>query len=303
MTDGWMVRRLAALAVAGLVCGVVLVGSAHAQGPDELAAMLAEVNRLHREGKYADAISIAERAVTLARERHSEEHVEFAAAVARLGKLYFDQGRFSEAEPLIKRSLAVREKALGPEHFDVATLLFDLAMLYARQGRNEEAMRLMKRGGDIVSKNTAAMTNSEEIKKLKGFDTRDPDAETIIRRRLAEDEQKFGLDHPKLGWVLDDLASVYAGQRRYAEAELLYKRSLAVREKGLGPEHPNVGSSLNNLAQLYRDQGHYDKAAPLLERRLAILEKALGPGPVHGEIELGPCGSGQFVHHATASLC
>src|SRR5262245_39521595 len=182
MADGRMMRGLAAMALAALVCGVVLVGFAHAQGPDELAVMLAEVDRLHREGKYADAISIAERAVTLARERHGEEHVEFAAAIARLGKLYFDQGRFSEAELLIKQSLAVREKALGPEHFDVAFLLFDLSRLYALQGRNEEAMRLMQRGGDIVSKNTAALMNSEGIKKVKGFDTRDPDAETTIRR-------------------------------------------------------------------------------------------------------------------------
>src|SRR5262245_24281733 len=186
MADGRMTRGLAAMVLAALVCGVVLVGFAHAQGPDELAAMLAEVDRLHSEGKYADAIPIAERAVTLARERYSEEHVEFAAASARLGKLYFDQGRFSEAELLIKRSLAVREKALGPEHFDVATLLFDLSRLYALQGRNEEAIRLMQRGAAIVSKNTAALMNSKEIKKVKGFDKREADAEKTIRRRLDE---------------------------------------------------------------------------------------------------------------------
>jgi len=283
MADGRM-TRLAAMVLA-VVCGVVLVGLAHAQGPDELPAMLAEVDRLHREGKYADAISIAERAVTLARERHGEEHVEFAEAIARLGKLYFDQGRFSEAELLLKRSLAVREKALGPEHFDVGTLLFDLSRLYALQGRNEDAMRLMKRGADIVTKNTAALINSEKIRKVKGFDTRDPDAETAIKRRLAEEEQKFGLDHPKLGWVLDDLAKVYTEQHRYAEAEVLYKRSLAVRETGLGPEHLDVGTSLSNLAQLHRNQGNYDEAAALLERRLAILEKALGPGPEHGQVD------------------
>src|SRR5215468_2497575 len=263
MADGRM-TRLAAMVLAALVCVVVLVGSAHAQGPDELPAMLAEVDRLHREGKYADAISIAERAVTLARERQGEEHVEFADAIARLGKLYFDQGRFSEAELLLKQSLAVREKALGPEHFDVGTLLFDLSRLYALQGRNEDAMRLMKRGADIVTKNTAALINSEKIKKVKGFDTRDPDAETAIKRRLAEEEQKFGLDHPKLGWVLDDLAKVYTEQHRYAEAEVLYKRSLAVRETGLGPEHLDVGTSLSNLAQLHRNQGHYAEAAALL---------------------------------------
>ena len=62
------------MVAAGLICGVVLAGAAHSQGSSDLAKLLAEVSRLREQGKHADAIPIAERAVALARQRHGEEH-------------------------------------------------------------------------------------------------------------------------------------------------------------------------------------------------------------------------------------
>ena len=109
-----------ARAVAALIVLVaVLAGGgtvARAQGADELAALREQVSRLHSQGKYTEAIPLAERYVSLARQRHGEEHTEFATAVSWLGFVYRAQGRYGEAEPLYKRSLALREKALGPDH-------------------------------------------------------------------------------------------------------------------------------------------------------------------------------------------
>ena len=82
---------------------------------------------------------------------------------------------------------------------------------------------------------------------------------------------------PMLRRSLNNLASLYRAQGRYADAEPLYKRSLAIREKTLGPDHPDVAVSLNNLALLYQAQGRYADAEPFYKRSLAIREKALGP--------------------------
>src|SRR5436190_815496 len=75
-----------------LRCGVVLTGlvalgagigpmGAQAQGGDDLAALSAQVNELHGQGKYTEAMPIAERYVALARQKHGEEHTEFARAI------------------------------------------------------------------------------------------------------------------------------------------------------------------------------------------------------------------------------
>jgi hypothetical protein len=84
MAGGWLARRLVAMVVPGLVCGVVLAIAAHSQGQDDLTQLFAEVGRLHGQGKFAEAAPIAERAVALARERHGEEHAEFGSALGWL---------------------------------------------------------------------------------------------------------------------------------------------------------------------------------------------------------------------------
>ena len=68
----------------GWCAKIALAVAAHSQGQDELSQLFAEVSRLHGQGKSADAISVAERAVAIARERHGEEHAEFGSALGWL---------------------------------------------------------------------------------------------------------------------------------------------------------------------------------------------------------------------------
>ena len=96
------------------------------------------------------------------------------------------------------------------------------------------------------------------------------------KRALAIREKALGPDHPDVAASLNNLATLYIDQGRYAEAEPLLKRALAIREKALGPDHPDVAQSLHNLAVLYQVQGRYAEAEPLYKRALAIKEKALG---------------------------
>jgi CHAT domain-containing protein/tetratricopeptide (TPR) repeat protein len=236
-------RGLAALAVAWVVCGIALTGTTQAQGHDDLAWLNAEVDRLHGQGEFAEAVPIAQRYVELARQKHGEEHPAFATSISWLAFVYQGQGRYAEAEPLLRRSLAIFEQASGPEHPDVGQVLSRLARLLRYQGRYAEA-------------------------------------EPLLRRSLTILEKALGPEHADLGTALDNLAGLYREQHRVAEAEPLYARALAIRERTLGPQHPNVALSLNNLGGLYRDLGRIAEAEPLLERSLAIREKALGPDHV-----------------------
>src|SRR5437870_3654763 len=68
--------------------------------------------------------------------------------------------------------------------------------------------------------------------------------------------ESFGADDPRVARTLNNLASLYHAQGRFAEAEPLYRRSLTIFEKASGPDHPRVGLALSNLANLYQAQGH-----------------------------------------------
>ena len=95
------------------------------------------------------------------------------------------------------------------------------------------------------------------------------DAESLYKRALAIFEKALGLGHPSVASALNNLASLYNEEARYADTEPLYKRALAIREKALGPDHPDVAQSLNNLAGLYRNQGRYAEALPLVQGVIA----------------------------------
>jgi hypothetical protein len=60
------VGPIALLATPALGIGPV---RAQAQGADDLAALRGQVNRLYSQGKYAEAIPIAERYIVLAKQR------------------------------------------------------------------------------------------------------------------------------------------------------------------------------------------------------------------------------------------
>ena len=123
----------------GLVCGIVLAGTAHAQ--DDPAALNAEVVRLYQAGKYAEATEIAKRLLAIRERALGPEHPDVGQSLNNLAALYGNQGRYAEAEPLYRRSLAIREKALGPEHPDVGQSLNNLALLCGAQGRYAEESR------------------------------------------------------------------------------------------------------------------------------------------------------------------
>jgi CHAT domain-containing protein/Flp pilus assembly protein TadD len=244
--------------------------------------LTAQVEQLYKQGKYSDAIPVAQEALRVAESTFGPEDPNVATSLNNLADIYRKQGRYADAEPLVKRALTIREKVLGPDHPDVAESLSNLADLYYYLGRYAEAESLDKRALAIYEKTlgpehpyvTGALN---DLALLNGKQGRYAEAESLYKRALGIREKVLGPENADVAESLDDLAMLYDKQGRYAEAEPLDKRALAIREKILGPESPYVATSLNNLALLYDEQGRYAEAEPLDKRALAIYEKALGP--------------------------
>jgi CHAT domain-containing protein len=85
---------------------------------------------------------------------------------------------------------------------------------------------------------------------------------------LAIREKALGPHHPDVASSLNNLASLYSSQGRYADAEPLYQRSLAIAEMALGRDHFHVAKTLNNLAWMYNNQARYADALPIIRRTL-----------------------------------
>jgi len=162
---------------------------------------------------------------------------EVKSLLARADNLYGSL-RFSEAESLYRQALRILECA-QPEAPELATALNNLAQLLQATHRLAEA-------------------------------------EPLMRRALALDEQRFGLDHPDVARDLNNLAGLLQDTHRLAEAEPLMRRALAISEQRFGPDHPDVARDLNDLATLLQATHRLAEAEPLMRRALAIDEQRFG---------------------------
>jgi tetratricopeptide (TPR) repeat protein/CHAT domain-containing protein len=277
--SGWVVARGVWLAFL-VATGATTAGSA--QPRDDLTFLNRQVVGLINEGKYAQAMPLAQRALALSERQHGPNHPEVGVALNNLAEVHRAIGRYAEAEALYKRDLAITEKARGSSHPDVASTLNNLALLYAAQGRPAEAEPLARRSLEIREKALGADSPqvANSLNTLAGlYDNlgRYQEAEPLCKRSLSIREKAMGPHHPDVGASLNNLAALFEAQGRYDEAEPLYQRAITILEKALGADHPDVGASLNNLALLYKLQGRYAEAEPLYKRDLAINEKVVGP--------------------------
>jgi tetratricopeptide (TPR) repeat protein len=98
-----------------------------------------QVIQLYQQGKYNEAIPLAEQALAIRKKVLGDNHLDTATSLNNLALLYESQGRYSEAEPLYKQALTISKQQLGDNHPLTASSLNNLAGLYYSQGRYSEA--------------------------------------------------------------------------------------------------------------------------------------------------------------------
>jgi tetratricopeptide (TPR) repeat protein len=117
-----MLRAIVALLVAAAallsIVAVLIVGFRLAF-PDVVAqivsntdmnALSQQIIQLRNQGRYSEAIPLAQRVVAIQQKTLGPEHPDVATSLNNLAVLYRVQGRYTEAEVLYKRSLEITEK-------------------------------------------------------------------------------------------------------------------------------------------------------------------------------------------------
>jgi tetratricopeptide (TPR) repeat protein len=99
------------------------------------------------QGRYAEAIPLAERALAEEKRVVKADDPTLANVLGTLGSYYHGAGRDAEAEPLLLRSVAIAQKAMQHDPNLFSDLMFSgnltlLATLYRDRGRLAEAEQL-----------------------------------------------------------------------------------------------------------------------------------------------------------------
>jgi tetratricopeptide (TPR) repeat protein len=102
-------------------------------------------------------------------------------------------------------------------------------------------------------------------------------ATPYFARALTLSEQEYGPDSSRTGHILKNLATVYAGQRKFALAEPNYGRALAIFEATQGRQDGLVAELVRDLGIAFAEQKKFAKAEPFLARTVKNLETVFGP--------------------------
>jgi tetratricopeptide (TPR) repeat protein len=246
-------------------------------------------NYLYGRARYAEAQSLAERALALAERADEPESDVFAARLGSLARVLGVQGDLDSARALHERVLAIQETHLGSDHPDTAICLHNLATVLRDQGDLDRARALHERALAIQETHLGSdhphAANSRSNLAVVLHHQGDLDgARSLQESALASFETDMGPNHIFTAWSLSNLAAVLRDQGDLDGARSLQERALAIREALLGPDHTHTAWSLNSLASVLAAQGDVDGARSMCERALAIREASLGPDH-HGTAE------------------
>ena len=155
--------------------------------------------------------------------------------------------RTRTASPRPNRSCAAHSRSTrqsyGPDHPDVAIRPQQSRGAASgheppRRGRAVDAPRARDRRDRATARIIPSGDRLNNLAVLLQDTNRLAEAEPLMRRALAIDEQSYGPDHPKVAIDLGNLAHLLQATNRLAEAEPLLRRALAIDEsESIGAEN------------------------------------------------------------------
>jgi tetratricopeptide (TPR) repeat protein len=268
-----------------MLLGALLLfyGSQHSfakgDNPKELRK---QVDQLSQEGRYREAIPLAEKLLDAVQRKYRGERRDTAVALNVLGIQYQMVGDYDKAKLSFQRALEIDLRLLGPDNADTGRSYLNLGSVFRAAGQYVQAEQLLQQALKVLeralgSQNIDFANGLDNLASLYSMQGKYSEAQPLIQQTLEIREKLLGRQHPDTSVSLNNLAELYKAMGEYAKAEPLYQEALQTRRAVLGRDHPYTAISLNNLALLYQAKGQYAKAESLFQEALRIDRKVLGP--------------------------
>jgi CHAT domain-containing protein/tetratricopeptide (TPR) repeat protein len=236
---------------------------------------------LFGQGKYPEAIALAEDALAVYRRILGEEHSETATLMNNLGVMLTKSGDYSAALGYLEDAARIRRKVLGAAHPDTASSLNNLGSLQQAMGDFAAAQRYLDEAAAIRGDAPAgdgvdaarSLNNKGDLLRAQGdFDG----ARTHFEQALAICRESLPDDHPLTAAVVNNLGGLLYATHDFNGARPHLEEALAICRRVFGDGHLDTARSMNNLASLLLTLGDSAAAQPLFVQALAINRNALG---------------------------
>jgi len=186
---------------------------------------------LVRRKQVAEALPLAEEALTLSLQVSGEDSLQAALAYADVAAVHKWANRYDRALPLYRKALSLYERLVGPDHPRTAGVLGEIGLIEMEDGNYALAERDMLRSLEIAQ-HAPGWTFEEWIGEsnlgmLRYKQGKYDEAARRFGRSLSLQEQAGIHGGPDLALTLESLAKVRDKQRRYADAKELREREAA----------------------------------------------------------------------------
>lgn len=241
-----------------------------------------QVPQLDQQGRYADAINLAQQAVQVAQSTFGPDDPHVGLSLAELGRVLADVDKYADAEAADRRALAIFEKAYGENNDKVALTLNNLGNLYQAEGRYPDAEKFFQQSLAIVEKvlgpnNVTVGYAAGNLAAVYSSEGKYADAEQLFKRAIAIGAAAQGPDSSGMTAYYINLGLLYDKLAKFAPAEQLILRAVSIDLKTYGNNHPQTAGDLANLAVAYVDEGKFSDAESTYQKALTIDQNALGP--------------------------
>jgi len=212
----------------------------------QLAMDTAKCEKLVDDGKYADAIELADSTLKKLAEQPPAFTPLAATVIFEKGDAQLNLADYETSTATIERAVAVASRAFGTNHPQYA------------KARDKLGWSLMHE----------ANRSASDRKKLEDAADALSSAVTILQATTG--------DSAETAESIDNLGTVLFQLRKVPQAVNAKLRALAIRKKRLPPDDLNLGVSYSNLGWLYgRLPETVDEAIPMRQKALDIFAKNL----------------------------
>lgn len=250
--------------------------------PATAESALALARLLTDAGRYAEAESLAGRAVDAQRARGKVGAADLAPALSALATIHEAQAILDSAEEGHREALEIARHVFGTDSLRLAPFLQNLGVYLSANDRRAEAEPLLVEAAEILRRSPEAspvelsilLHNLATLRRREG---RADEAVALYREALRRMRAVYPIDHPQIPVTLNNLAAALESASQPIEAEATYREALERQRRILGGDHRDVGTTINNLAGLLRQLRRFEEAESLYREAIRIYGQALGP--------------------------
>jgi CHAT domain-containing protein/Tfp pilus assembly protein PilF len=235
--------------------------------------LLEKINELNGQGKYAEAIPLAQKLLAIVEKEKGLRHQGVGVSLNVLGGLYTSFGDYEKAEATLNRALEIHRKQEKEDSPVLATSMGLMSKVLMEKGeyRNAEpfakkALQIREkiRGKDDFMVSTSLNTLGEIYLFLGDYRKAEP-----LLLRAIEIRQKHENAH-SLVITLNNLCRLYYNSGDNESARQIGETALEIGNYALGQSHPHLAETLNLLGRIHGSRGSFKKAFEYLKQARRI---------------------------------